>query len=109
MRAHHLVFTRTKEVLLVWLIAMGLGLAAWIAILAVFLIVALPIIALGTAIYNVVGLIPTVIYAVGPALALIAGALLLTGMVTAFNSSLWTLAYLDLTTRRAYTAPQPAV
>jgi hypothetical protein len=106
-RAHRLLFTRTKEVLLVWLIAMGLGLAAALASLLAVLLIALPFAAIGVAIYMTLGLIPTVVYAAGPALALIAGGLLLSGILTAFHSSLWTLAYLDLTTRRAHTAPQP--
>ncbi len=108
-RAHSLLFTRTKEVLLVWLIALGLGLAASIATLLVILVIALPLAAVGVGIYLTLGLIPTVVYAIGPALMLFAAGLLLSGIVNTFNSSLWTLAYLDLTTHPTQPAPLPAV
>lgn len=107
-RAHHILFTSTKEVLLVWLLAIAFGLAVSLGSLIVLAVIALPHVIVGIAVYAGLGLIPTIIYAVIPLLVLFAASLLISGVCGAFRSSFWTLAYLDLTTPPAHTAPQPA-
>jgi len=106
-RAHRILFGFKGEVLLVWLIAIALALGISFATFLVILIIALPHIAAGIAVYLTLGLIPTLIYAAVPALMLFATTLLLTGITNTFQSSYWTLAYLELTKPPAQ--PTPAV
>lgn len=105
--AHRILLSFKGEVLLVWLIAIALGMGISFATLIVILVIALPHIAAGVAVYVTLGLIPTLIYAALPALMLFATALLLTGITNTFQSSYWTLAYLQLT--QPPTQPTPAV
>ena len=106
-RAHRILFGFKGEVLLVWLIAIALALGVSFATFLVILIIALPHIAAGVAVYLTLGLIPTLIYAAVPALMLFATGLLLSGITNTFQSSYWTLAYLELTKPPAQPAPDP--
>ncbi|UCC68956.1 MAG: hypothetical protein JSV79_03280 [Armatimonadota bacterium] len=106
--AHHLLFSFKKEVLLVWLIAIALGIGISFASVLVIILIALPSVALGALIYTSLGLIPTLAFALIPALVLLAAVLLMTGISGAFQSSYWTLAYLDLTKISPPPLPQPA-
>lgn len=107
-RANYTMFAFKKEVLLVWLLSLAFGLAAAVGIMIVFVVIALPAIAMGFGIYLALGLLPTITYALGPALVLFATSLLFSGVTTTFSSSFWTLAHLDLTRPAAPPAPQPA-
>jgi hypothetical protein len=95
--AHRILFGFKGPVLLVGLIAIALGMGISLATFLVVLVIALPHIAAGIAVYLTLGLIPTLIYAALPALMLFATVLLLTGITNTFQSSYWTLAYLQLT------------
>ena len=105
-RAHRIIVGSKLQVLLVGTIAIGLAFGASFATSIVLLIIALPHIAAGIAVYLALGLIPTLIYAAVPALMVIAAAVLLSGITTTFQSSYWTLAYLQLT--RPPSPPVPA-
>lgn len=105
--AHRILFGFKGPVLLVWLIAIALGMGISLATLLVILVIALPHVAAGIAVYLTLGLIPTLIYAAVPALILFATALLLTGITNTFQSSYWTLAYLQLTRPPAQPTPEP--
>lgn len=106
--AHHLLCSFKKEVLLVWLIAIALGMGITFASIVVIILIALPSVALGALIYTTLGLIPTLAFALIPALVLLAAILLMTGISGAFRSSYWTLAHLDLTKISPPPLPQPA-
>jgi hypothetical protein len=105
--AHRILFGFRGPVLLVWLIAIALGMGISLATFLVILIIALPHIAAGIAVYATLGLIPTLIYAAVPALILFAIMLLLTGIANTFKASYWTLAYLQLTLPPTPPAPEP--
>ena len=105
--AHRILFGFKGPVLLVWLIAIALGTGISLATFLAVLVIALPHIAAGIAVYYRLGLMPTLIYAALPALMLFATALLLTGIANTFQSSYWTLAYLQLTKPPAQPAPEP--
>ncbi len=106
-RANYTMFASKKEVLLVWLLSLAFGLAAVVGIMIVLVVIALPAIAIGVGIYLTLGLMATIVYALGPALVLFATSLLLNGVTTTFSSSFWTLAHLDLTRPPSPPAPQP--
>lgn len=104
--AHRILLGFKGPVLLVWLIAIALGMGISLATFLVVLVIALPHVAAGVAVYLTLGLIPTLIYAAVPALVLFAVTLLLSGIVNTFKASYWTLAYLELT--QPPTQPTPA-
>jgi hypothetical protein len=95
--AHQLIRRNLGPVLLVWLLTLAFAIGYAIAIVIALLVVLIPLGLLGWGIYAGLGQTATIVYAVIFGLLLLAGLVLLQGMMTAFNSSFWTLAYLELT------------
>jgi hypothetical protein len=96
--ALELFWSNLGRSLLIWVILIGLTLAAWIALFIVGLILGLvifvPVLALLTANLTVVAIVVGVV----GALILLAPFVVITGAIGAFGASYWTLAYLRLTT-----------
>jgi hypothetical protein len=95
--AHNLMTEFKKEVILVWLISVGIGLAIAIVLGILSLLILLPVMGLGLGIYAGAGLLATVFYSTTLGLILFLGFLLLSGIIQTFQSSFWTLAFLELT------------
>jgi hypothetical protein len=95
--AHNLVMRFKKEVIFVWLISVGLQIAIGLVLGILFLLTFFPLLALGLGIYAGAGLLATVVYSTTLGLILFFGFLLLSGIIQTFQSSFWTLAFLELT------------
>jgi hypothetical protein len=94
--AHQIIKRNLGPVLLVWLLAVALGLGFAVALIVAFLIVLIPLGLLGWAIYAGLGMTVTIIYAVIFGLLVLAGMIFVQGLWSTFHSSYWTLAYLAL-------------
>jgi hypothetical protein len=106
--AHRIMWSFKKEVLFIWLIALGVGMGMAFVMFAVMVVIGLPMAGVGAGIYYALGLIPTVIFGVGAGLVLFSAMALVSGIAAAFQSSFWTLAYLDLTKPPAQIAVESA-
>lgn len=98
--AHDLIVRFKKEVLFVWLISFGMGIAFGLVLTILIGVAIPPIFGLGITIYFTSGLWGALIYSLVWGLIILFGLLLIAGIYTAFQSSFWTFAYLDLTKSR---------
>ena len=85
-----------KEILLVWLITLGLSIGLGIFAVIVVFVALIPLGLLGFVIYTLSQL-GLWIYGTLAILALVIGISILSGAISTFLSSIWTLAYLELT------------
>jgi hypothetical protein len=83
--------------LLVWAIALGLGIAAGIALFALFLVAAALVGGVGFGVWSLIGLHPlTLAYAAVGGLAMLLAGAVVVGIANTFFWNYWTLAYMQL-------------
>lgn len=85
-----------KDILIVWLLAIVLGIIISLSYLIILLFLGIPLLALGFLIYLIASWTGVLIYAIIFGLLLIVFLLILSGIVSAFTSSYWTLSYLRI-------------
>ena len=100
-RAHGLIMRCKGETTLVWLLSVALGIGTGTAYLLVFLLFFLPLIFITPSLYHSSGLATAVIFGAIFGLIALAVILLITGLLTVFQSAYWTLAYLELAKKEA--------
>lgn len=96
--SHQFIKGNFKNVLVVWLIAIILGLAISLGYLLVLVLLLLPLLALGFLIYLVASWLGVVIYALFFGFILLIFLMFLRGVLSAFTSAYWTLSYLRIKT-----------
>jgi len=94
--AYDLFKNKLKSVLAIWLLAVGLGIGIGIITGIILLFVVFILGAIGFGIYFLAGALGAAIAAVFLFLVLLAIGFLVSGIIQAFISSYWTLAYIEL-------------
>lgn len=94
--AYTLFRKKLKEVLVVWLIALGLGFGIGIVIALLYLILLAVLFAIGFGLYLAAGVWGAVVCVIIFGLILLAISFVVSGFIHSFLSSYWTLAYLEL-------------
>lgn len=93
---HELIRKNLGQVLLGWLINLGLSLAAGLIVALVLMIVGGALFLIGVGVYFIGKWTGVIIYAVPVGLALLALMLIISGIINAYFSTYWTLVYTKL-------------